>query len=205
MNILVIGCGNVGSYLANNLSAMGHDVSVVSSVQEQFNNLSDKFNGYTTLGVEIDREVLIKAGIENCEALAAVTSDDNKNLMIVQLARTFYDVPRVFARINDPKKNKVFNDFGIETICSTNLTVNSFCAALRNNKSSVVNIGGHSIIITEMDAPEEFIGKRVDELEFSYGENLIAIEHSDKTISKNIKPEYEFEKGDKLIITEFSD
>ncbi|MGN0675714.1 MAG: potassium channel family protein [Oscillospiraceae bacterium] len=204
MNILVIGCGKVGAALCNSLSAQGHDVSVISDNSGQFTNLSPDFNGYTTLGVVIDQDVLKRAGIENCDALAAVTSDDNTNLMVIQLAKEFFHVPRVFARVNDPKKNEVFTELGLETICPTNLTVATLCSALHSSVSGVT-LGGHSIIMSETDIPKEFVGKRVSEIEFEENEVLVAIEHSDKTLSKMFLTNYELLKGDKFIIAKFAD
>lgn len=205
MNILVIGCGNVGAALCGALSAQGHDVSVISSDKEQFSNLSADFNGYTTLGVPIDKEVLKKAGIENCDALAAVTSDDNTNLMVVQLAKQFFSVPKVFARVNDPKKNEVFSEFGLETICPTNTTVTSFCAAINSSASSDVSVGGHSIVMEIMEIPKDFIGKRISEIEFEENETLIAVEHGDGSLSRMLLKNVELQKGDKLILAKFAD
>lgn len=205
MNILVIGCGNVGAALCSALSAQGHDVSVISSDKEQFSNLSADFNGYTTLGVPIDKEVLKKAGIENCDALAAVTSDDNTNLMVIQLAKQFFSVPKVFARVNDPKKNEVFSGFGLETICPTNTTVTSFCAAINSSASSATSVGGHSIVMEIMDIPKDFIGKRISEIEFEENETLAAIERSDGSLSMILLTNYELQKGDKLVLAKFAD
>lgn len=205
MNILVIGCGKVGAALCNSLSAQGHDVSVISDNSGQFTNLSPDFNGYTTLGVVIDQDVLKRAGIENCDALAAVTSDDNTNLMVIQLAKEFFHIPRVFARVNDPKKNDVFTEFGLETICPTNLTVATLCSALHSSSVAGVTLGGHSIIMSETEIPKEFVGKRISEIEFEESEVLVAIEHSDKTLSKMFLTNYELLKGDKLIIAKFAD
>lgn len=205
MNVLVIGCGNVGSSLCNKLSAMGYDVSVINSDQEQFSNLSPDFSGYTTLGVAIDQDVLRRAGIENCDVLAAVTSDDNMNLMVAQLAKEFFHVPRVFTRVNDPKKNEVFREFGLETICPTNLTVSTLCSALQEETSSSVNVGNHAILMYEFNVPKDFIGKRISDIEFDEGEVLVAVEHSDKTISKMFLTDYEILKGDIFIIARFAD
>ncbi len=205
MNILVVGCGNVGSALCTVLSAQGHDVSVISADKEQFSNLPSEFTGFTTLGVPIDQEILKKAGIENCEALAAVTSDDNTNLMVIQLAKEFFHVPRVFARVNDPKKNAVFTDFGLETICPTNTTVSAFCAAINSADSAEVPLGGHSIVMEMMDIPKELIGKRLTEIEFEENETLVAIEHEDGSVSKILLKNHELEKGDKLILAKFAD
>lgn len=205
MNVLVIGCGKVGSTLCNRLSAQGHDVSVINSNQEQFANLSPEFTGYTTLGVAIDQDVLRRAGIENCDALAAVTSDDNMNLMVAQLAKEFFHVPRVFARINDPKKNDVFREFGLETVCPTNLTVSMLCTALQEGSSSSVNVGDHTILMYEIEVTKDLVGKRISELSFEDDEVLVAVEHIDKTVSRMFLTNYEILKGDKFIVAKFAD
>lgn len=205
MNVLVIGCGEVGCALCNKLSAEGYDVSVVNNNQEQFSNLSPDFSGYTTLGVAIDQDILRRAGIENCDALVAVTPDDNTNLMAAQLAKEFFNVPRVFTRVNDPRKNDIFREFGLETICPTNLTVSTICSALQGEGSSGVNVGNHTILMYELDISKDFVGKRVSEIEFDEGEVLVAIEHSDKTVSKMFLTNYELLKGDRFIIAKFAD
>ena len=112
MNILVVGCGKVGARLASVLSREGHDVSIVDRFEESFEMLSDDFEGFKTCGVPIDQDVLRRAGIENCDALAAVSPDDNVNIMVRQLAREIFHVPQVLARIYDPAREDVFSHFG---------------------------------------------------------------------------------------------
>lgn len=130
MNILIVGCGKVGSQLANVLSKMGHDVSIVDPDEERFSNLSDEFAGYTVTGVPIDQDVLRKAGIEGCEALAAVSNDDNMNVMVCQIASEIFHVPKVLARIYDPARGDVFSHFGLHTVCPTNLSVDALYSML---------------------------------------------------------------------------
>lgn len=77
MNILVVGCGKVGSKVASDLSRMGHDVSVVDRSEKRFALLDEDFSGLTVCGVPIDQDVLKLAGVESCDALAAMTEDDN--------------------------------------------------------------------------------------------------------------------------------
>ena len=204
MNILVVGCGNVGAALCSSLSAQGHDVSVISETQEHFSNLSPDFSGYTTLGIAIDRDVLKKAGIENVDALAAVTSNDNKNLMVIQLAKEFFNVPRVFARVTDPNKNAVFTEFGLKTVCPTNLTVETLCASLNGENSASVNIGEHTMVMSEVPVPDDFAGKRISEVEFEENEVLVAIEHSDHTLTHDLLKNVELMRGDKLITAKFT-
>ena len=102
MNVLIIGCGKVGSHLADTLCQLGHDVSIIALNRENFDLLSDDFSGLTIQGVPIDLDILRQAGIEECDALAAVTEDDNTNIMVCQIAREIFNVPKIVARIFDP-------------------------------------------------------------------------------------------------------
>ena len=72
MNIIVVGCGKVGSMLASSLSREGHDVAVVDRVEENFSLLDSDFVGFTIPGVPIDQDVLKQAGIEGCDAICAM-------------------------------------------------------------------------------------------------------------------------------------
>ena len=130
MNILIIGCGNTGSRLANVLDRLGHQVSVVDRQPDSAAALSEDFSGMFTAGVPIDQEVLSHAGIQGCDVVVAVTRDDNINLMVAQLARDIFGVPKVISRVSDPQREEVFSSFGLSTICPTDLTVSSVVASL---------------------------------------------------------------------------
>ena len=86
------------------------------------------------VGVSIDQDVLRHAGIEGCDVVIAVTRDDNTNLMVAQLARDIFGVPKVISRVSDPRREEVFSSFGLSTICPTNLTVASVVAALDDRR-----------------------------------------------------------------------
>ena len=80
-NVIVVGCGRVGSQLANMLSDNGSNVCVIDRNVDSFANLGRNFNGSTIQGVGFDEETLEKAGIDECDVVAAVTELDNTNLM----------------------------------------------------------------------------------------------------------------------------
>ena len=94
MNILVVGCGKVGSNLAGILSNQGHDVSVVDRNEEDFDLLPKDFDGFTTIGFPVDLDVLKKAGIESCDAVCAVTPNDNINIMTCEVAKEIFKVQK---------------------------------------------------------------------------------------------------------------
>lgn len=130
MNILIVGCGKVGSLLASELDQMGHDVSVLDQEESHFLLLDSEFSGYTISGVPIDQDVLKRAGIEGCDALLAMTEDDNINIMVCQIAREIFHIQTVLARIFDPEREKIFSAFHIRTVSPTNLTVDMVLSAL---------------------------------------------------------------------------
>lgn len=206
MNILVVGCGKVGSRLASVLCRKGHDVSIVDREEDHFDMLSKDFTGFKTMGVPIDRDVLRAAGIENCEALAAVTPDDNINIMVSQLAREIFKVPKVLARIYDPKRGDVFSHFGLHTVCPTNLTVAAVCSALtETGKTKNFNVDSHTIALNDMDIPKEYVDLRVSDIEFEEDEVLFAIERGGSKLSLVGLNNLVLRKGDRLIFAKLVD
>lgn len=82
-----MGCGRVGSSVADGLSRIGHDVAVIDRDSTAFNRLSPEYAGERVLGQGFDRDVLLRAGIEEADAFAAVSSGDNSNIISARLAR----------------------------------------------------------------------------------------------------------------------
>lgn len=122
MNILVLGCGAVGSHLVRLLDEAGHDISLVVAVPEALQALDAfedyHFSGTALVGDPTDLDVLRQGGVESCDALAAVTDDDSDNLMLAQLAHTVFGVGRALCLVSDPALEKLYREqFGIETLC----------------------------------------------------------------------------------------
>jgi len=136
MQIVIAGCGKVGAQFARIMSEEGHEISVIDSSGENFKLLGQGFHGVTVLGVPIDEDVLKQAGIEGADGFAAVTPDDNINMMACQIAKEIFHVPRIFARIQDPVKEQVFYQFGVHTVCPTNMAVEEFRALMLGESST---------------------------------------------------------------------
>ena len=116
MYIIIIGCGRFGSNLAKGLSDDGNNICVIERDADKLNNLGSGFNGLRVNGIEYDSDNLLEAGIENADALIAVTSDDNINITVSLIADKIYNVPKIIARVNDPEKNYFYDKLGIDTI-----------------------------------------------------------------------------------------
>lgn len=106
MNILVIGCDQVGASLVRDLERIGHDISIIEKDSEQLKRL-DAFDDYTfsgnaLVGDPTDPDVLRQGGIENCDAVAAVSEDDSLNLMAAQIAKSLFQRERSSAASPTP-------------------------------------------------------------------------------------------------------
>lgn len=165
MQIIVVGCGKVGSGFAQMMSEEGHEVVVVDSNSENFKLLGSNFRGLTVLGVPIDEDVLKEAGIETADGLAAVTPDDNINMMACQVAKEIFNVPRIFSRIQDPVREQVFYQFGVHTVCPTNMAVQEFRALMLGEYSTTTHFVNNTAIDFEYRRMKQSdVGKYVDHI-----------------------------------------
>ena len=121
MLVLILGCGRVGARLANVLDGEGHDVRVIDGNADSFRRLAQDFKGQTIVGQGIDDDTLRRAGIEKADVFAAVTNDDNTNIMASQMAKVLHNVPKVITRIYDPIREETYQTLGLETVCPTAL------------------------------------------------------------------------------------
>ncbi len=118
MRVVVMGCGRVGASLAEALSRLGHEVAIIDRDRTAFHRLSPEFSGEQITGMGFDRDVLLRAGIENADAFAAVSSGDNSNIISARVAREMFGVQRVVARIYDAKRAAVYERLGIPTVAT---------------------------------------------------------------------------------------
>ena len=132
MYIIIAGCNSVGASLVNKLAEDGNDVAVIDRDEENFVRLGDGSNCMTVTGMPIDEDVLKEAGIEKADAVAAVTSDDNINIMVAQIAKQLYHVPYVITKMDDPEKQKVMDMMGLMSVCSGTLAVKALFEILRD-------------------------------------------------------------------------
>jgi trk system potassium uptake protein len=201
MNIIIIGCGKVGAKFAQVLSEEGHDIVIVDSDRNAFKMLKPGFNGITVTGVPIDQDVLKQAGIETADALAAVTPDDNVNIMACQVAKEVFKVPRVIARIYNPEREHVFHQFGLDTICPTNLTVDVIRSKILDEAGlSRHAICGESFAFRTKSVAREEEGRRISAIQLKGASSLFGILRKDAFLFPN--PGIKLEKGDILIIAD---
>ncbi len=130
LHIVIVGCGRLGGLLANQLSEAGNAVVIVDRSSARFDKLSINFTGFKVVGDAVELHVLQEANVDQADCLFATTSHDNTNLMVAQVARTLFNVPRVVARVFDPRREAIYRQFGIQTISPTKLSADAFIKVL---------------------------------------------------------------------------
>ena len=122
MYIIVVGGGKVGYYLTKSLLEAGHEVLVIEREPRKCAILADELGANALQGDGCDVDTMTEAGMSRAEVVVAVTGDDEDNLVVCQVARRKFNVPRTIARINNPKNERIFRKLGIDvTVSSTEL------------------------------------------------------------------------------------
>jgi trk system potassium uptake protein TrkA len=182
MYVIIVGCGRVGSQLAQLLSSEGHNVVVIDKAQESFNRLESTFNGLTMVGNGFDLELLRQAGIERADAFCAVTNGDNTNLISAQVAKKIFKVPKVLARVYDPQRAHIYTALGLDIISGTIL----FAAMLRDkiieSRFSSYLIETKDLGVIEIEVKENLIGKTIQEINLAGEFLVVAIRRLDGVI-----------------------
>jgi trk system potassium uptake protein TrkA len=198
MQVIVIGCGKVGSSLARQLVDSGNEVVIIESDRKLLAN-ADDIDCIKINGVPIDKDVLKSAGIETADAVCAVTQDDNMNIMTAQVAKEIFKVRQVIARIFNPASTELFEEFGLSTICSTSLTVDSILRSLGGEKDEEFHLMcGNNIVLTTVEPGSSHIGMTVDEYSEVNGKHVLGIiRKGHRTLAM---PGMQIMKGDKVIL-----
>ena len=166
MHVVIVGCGRVGSSLARNLLDEGHTVSVIDRKKSAFERLGPEFDGDTFAGIGFDRELLVKAGIEKAEAVAAVTNGDNSNILVARVARETFGIERVVARIYDPRRAAIYQRLGIATVAPALWTTERVLRRLVPESAAVEWVDPSAkVSLVERSLARAWAGHRVLEVE----------------------------------------
>jgi len=166
MRVIVVGCGRMGAELALALVRERKEVTVVDSDSRAFARLGTGFAGTTVAGVGFDRDVLLAAGVERSDALAALTSGDNANIVTARIARTIFRVPKVVARVYDPRRAEVYTRLGLQTVSTTAWGVSRIQQLLVHGELNVIrSFGAGGLTMVEHEVPSQWVGRDVGHVE----------------------------------------
>ena len=164
MNIIIVGCGRVGVELALALHK-NHLVIMIDRNAQSFDRLGFHFSGRTVQGHAMDRTVLERAGIETANALAAVTSSDNVNVIVSRIGRDIYHINNVVARVYNPRRAFIYEKLNLQTVSSSSWGAHRIEQLLVHpGMQSVSSAGNGEVQIYELTVPSEWNGRMVSDL-----------------------------------------
>jgi trk system potassium uptake protein TrkA len=130
MFVLIVGCGRVGSAIAKRMIKEGHEVSVLDESEEAHALLDHDLDqtwedsgGRFTVGTALEVEALDAAGIQQADVVVCSTDGDNTNIVVAQLAKKRFQVPKVVVRVLDPYRADWYSEQGLHTVCPTQVAI----------------------------------------------------------------------------------
>ncbi len=166
MHCVIMGCGRVGSMLAQALVAAGHEVAVIDQRAAAFRRLGNHFPGAQITGVGFERDVLREAGIERAQAFAAVSSGDNSNILAARVARETFGIANVVARIYDPGRAAIYQRLGIPTVATVSWTTDQMIRRLLPaGAAALYREPSGQVILAELPVNPAWIGQSIERLQ----------------------------------------
>ena len=184
MYAIIAGGGKIGANVARTLIRDGHEVTLIEQRLDRYRRLEEEFDYRVHHGDATELHVLEAAGIARpADLLLAVTGDDEDNLVICQLAKEKYHVPKMIARVNDPRNQQHFEMLGVgPTICATS----SIMALVEHEMPEqhlihLLELKKENLLINEIqiDGGAKSVGKRIEELHLPDGARLISVMHGE--------------------------
>ena len=176
MHIVLVGCGRVGAGLAVALEGQGHTVAIIDKTRRAFRRLPPSFAGILVEGSGFYRDALEEAQVTRAEALAAVTSGDNSNVLTARIARETYGIERVVARIYDPRRAEIYQRLGIPTVATVTWTVDQVERWLVPDKVAAVwTDASGTLLLVDRPLPDHLAGTRLDSLEVPGKIRIVAV------------------------------
>jgi trk system potassium uptake protein len=165
MRVIVVGCGRLGGELAYRLFQRKYEVSVVDLSPVSMNKLPVDFQGRLVEGDGLNKEILHRAGIDKCDALAVVTNSDAINLVIGHVARVEYHIDVVVARNYSPQYRPLYESFGVQVISSTSWGAQRIEEMIyHSDLQSIYSTGNGEVDIYQFTVPAELEGHPIKEL-----------------------------------------
>ncbi len=200
MQVLILGAGKLGRELAASLLKREDQVILLEKNKELL-QLAAHIDCTKISGDMTDKEVLRSAQIETADVVCAVADSDNINIMATWVATKIFNVPRVLTRLYNPQKKSVFKALGMETISSTDFTVEAFLHALDDEETILEHrFFDGTLSYSLLEVPPELLDSKLADLQASSGQILIGLRRGNTThlISENLR----LEAGDRIILAD---
>lgn len=201
MYIVVVGGGKVGYYLTKTLVTEGYEVLLIEKDAAKVRTWSERFGAVVLQGDGCEVAILEKAGVARADVLIATSGDDEDNLVIAQLGQHLFNVPKVIARINNPKNEEIFRRLGVQyTVSQTNIILNRIEEEIPNRPLIHLSTLRHAdLAIVEVDIAGDspVVGQEIRAVRFPPDTIVAAVVREDNLVMP--RGETRFGPGDRVI------
>jgi len=201
MFVIVVGGGRVGYYLAKELLAEGHEVVLMEKDAENSRRIADELGAIVVNRDGCEGTHLEEAGANRATIVAAVTGDDEDNLVASQMAKHHFDVPRTIARVNNPRNEALFRHLGVDEIISpTRMALAAIEQDIPVHELlHLAQLEGGELDLIEAQIADDSpaLGRRPTDIDLPDGCSLFVLIRDDR--AQAIRPETIFQSGDKVI------
>jgi trk/ktr system potassium uptake protein len=201
MFVLVVGGGKVGYYLSKELVGSGHEVVLMEKDRARAEQIADEIGSIVIAHDGCEGKYLGEAGANRADIVAAVTGDDEDNLVICQMAKHHFDVPRTIARVNNPKNEELFKHLGVDELISpTRMILGSIEQDIPVHELlHLGSLGGSDLELIEAPllAGSPAIGRAPRDLQIPEGCSLFAVVRDGRAVP--LRPDTVLAEGDKVI------
>lgn len=207
MYVIVVGGGKVGYYLTKELLAAGHELVLLEKDGRRARQIADEVGSIVLQRDGCEGKHLAEAGANRASIVAAVTGDDEDNLVVCQMAKHHFDVPRTIARVNNPRNESLFRHLGVDEIISpTRMAL----AAIEQDipvhellHLAQLQSGDLELLEAQIGDDSPAVGRRPGDITLPEGCSLFALIRHDNAVA--IKPDTAFQAGDKVLAISRSD
>lgn len=201
MYAIVAGGGKVGHYLTRDLIEAGHEVLLVEKDKARANYLAEELGEVVTTGDACEVRTMSEIGMERADVVVAVTGDDEDNLVICQMAKRRFHVPRTIARVNNPLNEDIFHRLGIDsTVSSTKIIFNLIEQQIETDEVimlAALQRGNIELVEIDIGPHSPVLGKRIPQAGLPDEALIISIVRDEHAILPNI--DVDFKQGDSVI------
>ncbi len=197
MYIIIVGGGSVGYYLAKTLIKTHHEVLVLEKNRLTHKTVAEELGEVVMQGDGCEVRIMDEAGVGRADAVVAVTGDDEDNLVICQMAKLKFNVPRTISRINDPRNESLFHRLGIDaTVNATKIIYNLIEQEIETNEVipiAALKRGNIEIVEIEIGAKSPVLGKRMSTLKLPEDALIISVIRADHGMIPSAETKFELE------------
>ncbi len=207
MYVIVAGGGKIGHYLSRALVDANHEVLLVEKDRARAAYLAEDLADAVAVGDACEVRTMREIGMERADVVVAITGDDEDNLVICQMAKLKFDVPRALARVNNPENEELFKKLGIDTtVSSTKIIFNLIEQQIETNEViplAPLQKGNIEIVEVDLGPGSPVVGKRVPQVVLPDGALIISIVRDGHAILPNM--DVQFKDGDSVLALVSSD